>query len=88
MEEKRDYSELAKAVASAVRSELSTLTVPEETHYKHHEFIEEWLAETRLRRERNEKIKTHVMGWGIVALISGIGTGAYNTVHYLREHLK
>jgi len=80
--------DLIAAIASAVKSELACLTVPEDMHREHHEFIREWIEERRVKRERSEKIRTQVYGWGVISLLGGIGTGAYQAFEYLREHLK
>lgn len=79
---------LVSEIACAVREEIACLTVPEAMHHDHHEFIGELLEEQRAKRERSEKIKTQVFGWGIVTFLTGVGTGVYNAAIYLREHLK
>lgn len=86
---------IVEAVAKAIRDELASLTVPEEEHREHHAFIRTYIEERRvqreeqmIKRERNEKIKAQVMGWGIVSVLGGIGTAFYQGLHYLREHLK
>lgn len=83
---KDDREELVRAVVCAIRSE--TLSIPEEQHREQHAFLAEWIEEIRLKRERREKIKTQVMGWGAVTILGSIGTAAYNAALYLREHLK
>ena len=80
--------ELADAVATALREQLANLTVPEDMHREHHEFIRTYIEERRIKQERAEKIKTQVLGWGIVALLSGIGTAFYNALQHVREHWK
>ena len=45
----------------------------EERHDKHHEFIDVLIAEKRAKVARMEKVKTHVIGWGVVTGIGGIG---------------
>ena len=88
MPEKANRDALVASIATAVREELAGLTVPENMHREHHEFIKTWIEERRTRRERNEKIKAQVAGWGIVTLLGSIGTAAYQSFQYLREHLK
>lgn len=88
MTEKASRDALVASIAQAVREELSCLTVPEEMHVEHHAFIKEYIEERRIKRERAEKIKTQVMGWGIVSVLGGIGTGFYHSLQYLRDHLK
>ena len=45
----------------------------EERHDKHHEFLDVLIAKERAKVARMEKVKTHVIGWGIVTGIGGIG---------------
>jgi len=52
--------------------------VDKETHIKHHEFVDILIEERQKKKERNEKIKTQVIGWGILAILSGIGTALYH----------
>ncbi len=50
-----------------------------ETHHHHHEFIAELIEARKVKRERWEKIRIQVMGWGIVAALGSIGTAVYHT---------
>jgi len=88
--ERRTHNlELVDAVTCAVRGELANhCIISEETHREHHAFIAEYIAEVKRKRERSEKIKAHVGGWAIVAVLSGIGTGAWKGFWYVVEHLK
>lgn len=79
---------LVSEIAAAVRDEISCLTVPEEIHREHHEFIREWIEDRKRKHERANKIKTQVLGWGAVSILGGIGTSAYHAMQYLREHLR
>lgn len=88
MTEKASRDALVASIAAAVRDELACLTVPEDMHREHHEFIKAYIDERRIKRERAEKIKTQVMGWGLVTFLGSIGTGVYHSFQYLREHLK
>lgn len=83
-----NHQELVTALAAAIKAELASLTVPEEMHREHHEFIKEYIEERRVKKENREKLKTHVLGWGIITLLGSIGTGVYHAFLYLREHLK
>lgn len=80
--------DFVRAVVCAIREELTFGGVPEEVHREQHAFLAEWIEEIRVKRERREKIKTQVMGWGIIAALSSIGTGGYHLFQYLRDHLK
>lgn len=79
---------LVSEIAAAIREEIASLTVPEEMHAEHHEFIRDWIEERKRSREWRDKIKAQVGGWAIVTALGGIGTGAWHTVQYLKEHLK
>ena len=56
----------------------SRAPVDKDTHIKHHQFIDVLLEEHEQKKQRNEKIKTQVIGWGILAVLSGIGTAIYH----------
>lgn len=42
-------------------------------HAEHHEFIKTMIAREKIKQERWEAIQKQVLGWGAIALISGIG---------------
>ena len=42
-------------------------------HEAHHDFISEWIEESRIRKIRCEKIRTQVMGWGIIVVLGSVG---------------
>lgn len=48
-----------------------------EQHADDHEFIRIMREREKRRIERHEKIKQHVIGWGIIVAISSIGTLVY-----------
>lgn len=47
-------------------------------HKKHHEFIDTLIIDNQVRKDRKDKIITQVWGWGIIAMLSGIGTAVYH----------
>lgn len=47
-------------------------------HSDHHRFIEEMIAERQMKRQRLERVRQQVIGWGIITLLSGIGVGTYH----------
>lgn len=62
----------------ALREELDARSpVDKETHIKHHRFIDVLIGEYEAKKARNEKIKQNVIVWGILAILSGIGTAVY-----------
>ena len=85
---KRSLDDFVKSVVCAIREEALIGGIDVEAHKEQHRFIEEWIEEIKLKRERREKIKTQVMGWGIISVLGSIGTGVYHSIIYLREHLK
>ena len=85
---KHNRDDFVKSVVCAIREEVLIGGIDAEAHKEQHRFIEEWIEEVKLKRERREKIKTQVMGWGIVSVLGSIGTGVYHSIIYLREHLK
>ena len=55
------------------------------THKHHHDFMtdnmpymEAFITKEKRKQERWEKIKVHVLGWGIVGIVGGIGTIVVN----------
>ena len=63
----------------------STRAMPQDLHRKHHEFVDRWIEKEKRKSERWERTKTHVMGWGIVTAIGGIG---YSVFEWLKSSLK
>jgi hypothetical protein len=74
------------ACAHAEMDECPLKRVP--AHYRHHEFLDEWLDELRRKRELREKLKAHVGGWAIISTLSGIGAAVYHGSLWIWEHLK
>jgi len=64
-----DTTEIVKQAVHAALNERTDLKV----HNLHHEWINEQIAEQHRKREQREKIKTHVIGWGVITAISGFG---------------
>ena len=52
----------------------------EERHDKHHEFIDVLISEKRAKIARMEKVKAHVIGWGVITGISGVGYAIWTGV--------
>ena len=57
--------------------------VDKDTHIKHHEFIDVLLEEHKIKKQRKEKIKTQVIGWSIIAVLSAIGTAVYHWFEHM-----
>jgi hypothetical protein len=80
-----DDEDVAK-IADALQSTFDKRrVVAESLHQEHHTiviprivaFIDSELADRLAAKERREKIKTHVWGWGIIMFLSGIGAAVY-----------
>jgi len=67
---------------SIIRDELENRSrIDCEVHDEHHQFISEFIAESRLRQERWEAIKRQVLGWGIIAIVGSLGSLIANKLH-------
>lgn len=77
----RDAMERADREATesrrAVKRDLACVV---EKTSKYVPMLEEMAAREVIRKDRREKIKTQVIGWGLVAILGGIGTVAYQWV--------
>jgi len=62
-----------------------TRPIADEIHMEHHQFISEWIVRSRRRAEMFDKIRTQVGGWGVIAVLSGIG---YAVWEWVRTHLR
>ncbi len=58
-----------------------------EEHSAHHEFMRKWIKEIEDRQARNERIRTSVLGWIIITILGGIGTGIYRGALLVAKHL-
>ncbi len=73
--------ETVRAIALAVAAYLDERrSVDEATHQQHHQYVAERIQERKAAIEMRQAITRHVLGWGIVGLISGIGAAAYQIV--------
>lgn len=87
--DRRDNKALAVEIVAAIRDEMGvSCPVPADVCRANNEFVTQWIEERRAKRERMEKIKTHVAGWAVVSVLGGIGTLGYKTIQYLQDHLK
>lgn len=71
-----DKAELTEVLQEVLESRRA---VDDDTHKMHHQYIEMMLKKEERSVERWEKIKTQLWGWGIVAVLSAIGTAVYKT---------
>lgn len=63
-----DIDAIAEAVINTLRSEVTFVTADE------HAFLKAWIKREEIRAERWEKIKVHVLGWGVVAAVGWLGS--------------
>ena len=54
--------------------------VEQQTHEEHHDFVKS-LIEKR-KQETWEKVKQHVLGWGIVAILGALGAWALDHITF------
>lgn len=71
-EEKED---LTKTIIGALQSQRD---IDGKTHKVHHDFIETQIIKTNDRRELTNALKKQVFGWGILAMLAGIGKAVYH----------
>ena len=79
---------LVDRIVEALRSEIAGLAIPQAVHRQHHEYLALLLEDRKRRLERNEKIKTSVLGWFVITVLGGIGTLAYQWFVTGKEHWK
>ena len=63
-----DESTLRKVLTEVIDQRNA---VDDQTHRLHHDFVTRLIEREKLRQERWEKWRTHVMGWATVAAITG-----------------
>ena len=74
MSAERRSRTLSDADVEAIAHEVScVLSVREETHREHHEFITALIRKEEQRGELYEKLKAHVIGWAVIGAITGLG---------------
>jgi len=74
----RDAMEQSEREATESRRSVKRdLACVVEKTSKYVPMLEEMAAREAIRKDRREKIKTQVIGWGLVAVLGGIGTAAY-----------
>ncbi len=95
MEERRrallseeQHRSLIDAIQEAIRSGFTATALPQEQHRVHHEYLSTLLEDRQRRLLRNEKIKTSVLGWLVITVLGGIGTGVYQLFIGAKEHWK
>lgn len=69
-----DVERLSIAIAKALQGARS---VSDSEHYDHHRWISAKIERENAARDFYEEMRKHVMKWGAVSLISGIGYAAW-----------
>lgn len=73
-------------VTSRIKALLDEKFGEGSSHHKHHDYIQMCIERERRRREMWEKVKTQVLGWGIIAMIGFLGKIAWDSwQHYLHN---
>lgn len=47
------------------------------THADHHRFVAELIDERKKSKERRERLRQQVIGWGAITFLSGVGYSFY-----------
>ena len=66
-----ELREMVKATFVEVLEERARIDA--DTHAAHHAVINEWVECSKRRREIVEKVVSQVLGWGLVAMVGGLG---------------
>jgi hypothetical protein len=67
--------ELQEVVETAVGAALDgRRRIDPETHNEHHEFVQMLIRRQRQREALWAHVRKHVIGWAVVAVITGVGS--------------
>ena len=69
-------SDIVRQAVEVLREECHPLSAEEVL------FIRAFIADSKRKQERWERIKEQVLGWGVIALIGGIGTASWRLVKF------
>lgn len=76
---------IVPVVRDSVRDEIEHLiSIETKTHAKHHDYINSQIDKNARDAERWEKIKTQVLGWGVIAIVGWLGTIALKAIEHWR----
>jgi len=79
----------ASAIAQAVVESLEkNRTITTDTHNKHHEFIDTLIMQSKKRSAMWEGVRKQVIGWGVIAFLSGIGLIFWQWLQHFIQHGK
>lgn len=81
-------NDIKQAVKEALAEALPHLDLSPEEHAAQHAFLQAWMLKEQRKAERYEYIKRTVGGWIIIAVLGGIGTGAYKLGVWIFQHVR
>ena len=73
----KEREELEQVLKEFLERE-DVIEIDPKTHLLHHDWIRHQLEKEKIVMQRNEAITRHVVGWGIVGLITALGTIVWN----------
>lgn len=79
-QERRRRAMTDEDVQAVVQAIDAARAVPHELHWQHHEYIGILIEREKRRAELVEKVKGHVLGWGLVTGIAGLGYAVWEWV--------
>lgn len=65
-----DYDLIRRAVEDAMKEQMKNFYIEREKHYKHHEFIDEWMEWTKETKSTCIKALMTIVIGGLVALLA------------------
>ena len=75
-----ESEEIAKAVVAALNKEQH---IDNETHSRHHKYIESLIDRDKQKAEMFDQIKLQVMKLGVLGLLSGLGIAVWQYILHL-----
>ena len=84
MPTERRTTTLTDSDIDKLREMIYSGIAPEE-HREHHEAIKIWIDRENRRKDRYDKVKTHMTGWAAVSAVSGM---MYTIGTWVRDHIK
>lgn len=74
-----------KPLVEAIRNLLDERARLEpEVHAEHHAFVKALMERERRKTELWEKVKTQVLGWGLIAAVGTLGTIIFEWLQHMR----
>jgi len=68
-------------IKTAIHDAISECTfIDFETHTAHHQFVNEMIERRQRRQQLYDKVRQHVIGWGALSVITGLGALIYQAI--------